>query len=182
MLPGNKVRLAHQENREITVPDGEPGILYFRGPHAPAGYYRDEELTSTVFDKDGWTTTEDIVKFDQGCLWILGRAKDMIIRGGQNIYPAEVEGLLNDHPAVGSVAIVGYPDREMGERSAAYVIPKSGMNFDFKTMVDHLKSKDIAMFKLPEHLEIVAEFPTVGDSGKVNKETLKKDIREKLGL
>jgi non-ribosomal peptide synthetase component E (peptide arylation enzyme) len=70
----------------------------------------------------------------------------------------------------------------MGERSAAYVIPKSGMNFDFKTMVDHLKSKDIAMFKLPEHLEIVAEFPTVGDSGKVNKETLKKDIREKLGL
>jgi 2,3-dihydroxybenzoate-AMP ligase len=182
MLPGNKVRLADQENREITVPDGEPGILYFRGPHAPAGYYRDEELTSTVFDKDGWTTTEDIVKFDQGCLWILGRAKDMIIRGGQNIYPAEVEGLLNDHPAVGSVAIVGYPNREMGERCAAYVIPKPGMNFDFKTMVDHLKSKDIAMFKLPEHLEIVTEFPTVGDSGKVNKETLKKDIREKLGL
>ncbi len=182
MLPGNKVRLAHQENREIAVPDKEPGILYFRGPHAPAGYYRDEELTSTVFDKDGWTTTEDIVKFDHGCLWILGRAKDMIIRGGQNIYPAEVEGLLNDHPAVGSVAIVGYPDREMGERCAAYVIPKPGMNFDFKTMVEHLKSKDIAMFKLPEHLEVVTEFPTVGDSGKVNKETLKKDIKEKLGL
>lgn len=182
MLPGNKVRLADQENKEKTVPDGEPGILYFRGPHAPAGYYRDEELTSTVFDKEGWTTTEDIVKFDQGCLWILGRAKDMIIRGGQNIYPAEIEGLLNDHPAVASVAIVGYPDREMGERCAAYVIPKPGMEFDFKTMVDHLKSKEIAMFKLPEHLEIVKEFPSVGDSGKINKETLKKDIRERLGL
>ena len=182
MLPGNKVRLAHQENRELTVPDGEPGILYFRGPHAPAGYYRDEELTSTVFDRDGWTTTEDIVKFDQGCLWILGRAKDMVIRGGQNIYPAEVEGLLADHPAVGSVAIVGYPDKEMGERCAAYVIPKSGMTFTFKDMVNHLKAKEIAMFKLPEHLEIVAEFPTVGDSGKINKETLKKDIRERLGL
>jgi len=182
MLPGNKVRLAHQENRELTVPDGEPGILYFRGPHAPAGYYRDEELTSTVFDRDGWTTTEDIVKFDQGCLWILGRAKDMVIRGGQNIYPAEVEGLLADHPAVGSVAIVGYPDKEMGERCAAYVIPKAGMTFTFKDMVNHLKAKEIAMFKLPEHLEIVAEFPTVGDSGKINKETLKKDIRERLGL
>ncbi|CCK79761.1 AMP-binding protein [Desulfobacula toluolica] len=182
MLPGNKVRLADKENKEKTVPDGEPGILYFRGPHAPAGYYRDEELTSTVFDKDGWTTTEDIVKFDQGCLWILGRAKDMIIRGGQNIYPAEVEGLLNDHPAVASVAIVGYPDREMGEKCAAYVIPKKGEQFDFKTMVDYLKSKDIAMFKLPEHLEIVDEFPAVGDSGKVNKETLKKDIRKRLGL
>ncbi len=182
MLPGNKVRLADKENKEKTVPEGEPGILYFRGPHAPAGYYRDEELTSTVFDKDGWTTTEDIVKFDQGCLWILGRAKDMIIRGGQNIYPAEVEGLLNDHPAVASVAIVGYPDREMGERCAAYVIPKAGNEFDFKSMVDYLKTKDIAMFKLPEHLEIVDEFPAVGDSGKVNKETLKKDIRKRLGL
>ncbi len=182
MLPGNKVRLADKENKELTVPDGEPGILYFRGPHAPAGYYRDEELTSTVFDKDGWTTTEDIVKFDQGCLWILGRAKDMIIRGGQNIYPAEVEGLLNDHPAVASVAIVGYPNREMGEKCAAYVIPKAGMAFDFKAMVDYLKTKDIAMFKLPEHLEIVDEFPAVGDSGKINKETLKKDIKERLGL
>lgn len=182
MLPGNRVRLADQENKEKTVPDGEPGILYFRGPHAPAGYYRDEELTSTVFDKDGWTTTEDIVKFDQGCLWILGRAKDMIIRGGQNIYPAEVEGLLNDHPAVASVAIVGYPDREMGERCAAYVIVKSGMQFDFDTMKDYLRTKEIAMFKLPEHLEIVNEFPAVGDSGKINKETLKKDICEKLGL
>jgi 2,3-dihydroxybenzoate-AMP ligase len=182
MLPGNKVRLADKENKEKTVPDGEPGILYFRGPHAPAGYYRDEELTSTVFDKEGWTTTEDIVKFDQGCLWILGRAKDMIIRGGQNIYPAEVEGLLNDHPAVASVAIVGYPNREMGEKCAAYVIPKAGQSFDFQTMVDHLKSKDIAMFKLPEHLEIVDEFPAVGDSGKVNKETLKKDIRARLGI
>jgi 2,3-dihydroxybenzoate-AMP ligase len=182
MLPGNKVRLADKENKEKTVPDGEPGILYFRGPHAPAGYYRDEELTSTVFDKDGWTTTEDIVKFDQGCLWILGRAKDMIIRGGQNIYPAEVEGLLNDHPSVASVAIVGYPDREMGEKCAAYVIPKAGAKFDFKIMVDHLKSKDIAMFKLPEHLEVVDEFPSVGDSGKINKETLKKDIRARLGI
>jgi len=176
MLPGNKVRLLDKDTgRE--VPEGEPGVLWFRGPHAPAGYFRDEELTATVFDKEGWTTTEDIVKFDQGCLWILGRAKDMIIRGGQNIYPAEVEGLLNDHPKVSSVAVVGYPDREMGERCCAYVIPKPGEDFSFDEMVSFLKGKKIAMFKLPERLEVVSEFPAVGDSGKVNKETLKKQIK-----
>ena len=179
MLPGNKVRLLDKDTGEA-VPDGEPGILYFRGPHAPAGYYRDEELTSTVFDPDGWTTTGDIVKFDQECLWILGRAKDMIIRGGQNIYPAEIEGLLNDHPKVASVAIVGYPDREMGERTCAYVIPKAGQKFTFEEMVAFLKGKKLAMYKLPERLEVVPEFPAVGDSGKVNKETLKKKIAEKV--
>jgi len=179
MLPGNKVRLM-DEAGEKEVPEGEPGILYFRGPHAPAGYYRDAELTATVFDPDGWTTTGDIVKFDQGCLWILGRAKDMIIRGGQNIYPAEIEGLLNDHPKVASVAIVGYPDREMGERCCAYVIPKAGQTFTFEEMVQFLKGKQLAMFKLPERLEIVDEFPAVGDSGKVNKETLKKDIKSRI--
>ena len=178
LLPGNKVVLKDEEGN--AVPDGEPGILYFRGPHAPAGYFRDEELTATVFDKDGWTTTEDIVKFDQGCLWILGRAKDMIIRGGQNIYPAEVEGLLNEHPKVSSVAIVGYPDREMGERCCAYVIPKPGETFSFDEMKDFLIEKKLGKFKIPERLEIVDEFPAVGDSGKVNKETLKKEIAEKV--
>ena len=179
MLPGNKVRLVDKDTGN-EVPDGEPGVLYFRGPHAPAGYYRDEQLTSTVFDPEGWTSTGDIVKFDQGCLWILGRAKDMIIRGGQNIYPAEIEGLLNDHPRVSAVAVVAYPDREMGERACAYVIPRPGQAFALEDMVEFLKSKKLAMFKLPERLELVSEFPAVGDSGKVNKEALKKDIAEKV--
>ncbi|MFH0727406.1 MAG: AMP-binding protein [Pseudomonadota bacterium] len=179
MLPGNKVRLLDKDTKK-EVPEGEPGVLYFRGPHAPAGYFRDEKLTATVFDDEGWTTTSDIVKFDQGCLWILGRAKDMIIRGGQNLYPAEIEGLLNGHPKIASVAVVGYPDRLMGERACAYVIPKKGQTFIFQEMVDFLKSKKLAMFKIPERLEIVSEFPAVGDSGKVNKEVLKKDIAEKV--
>jgi non-ribosomal peptide synthetase component E (peptide arylation enzyme) len=171
MLPGNKVILKDEQGNP--VPEGEPGILWFRGPHAPAGYFRDEALTATVFDPEGWTTTGDIVKFDQGCLWILGRAKDMIIRGGQNIYPAEIEGLLNEHPKVANVAVVGYPDKEMGERACAYVIPRAGETFTFKEMVDFLKGKNIAMFKLPERLEVVSAFPTVGDSGKIDKKVLK---------
>jgi non-ribosomal peptide synthetase component E (peptide arylation enzyme) len=104
----------------------------------------------------------------------------MIIRGGQNIYPAEVEGLLNEHPKVSSVAIVGYPDRAMGEKCCAYVIPKPGETFTFEEMVEFLKGKKLAMYKLPERLEVVDEFPAVGDSGKVNKETLKKDIAAKV--
>jgi non-ribosomal peptide synthetase component E (peptide arylation enzyme) len=179
MLPGNKVRLVDKDSGQ-PVQNGEPGVLYFRGPHAPSGYFRDEPLTATVFDAQGWTTTGDIVKFDQECLWILGRAKDMIIRGGQNIYPAEIEGLLGDHPSVSAAAVVPYPDREMGERACAYVIPRQGMEFTFDEMVAFLKSKKLAMFKLPERLEIADQFPTVGDSGKVNKETLKKDIAEKV--
>src|SRR5208283_5236157 len=111
---------------------------------------------------------------------ILGRAKDMIIRGGQNLYQAEIEGLLNDHPKVAAVAVVAYPVREMGERACAYVIPKAGQEFTFEEMVAFLKSRNIAMFKLPERMEGVSAFPAVGYSGKVNKETLKKDIREKI--
>jgi 2,3-dihydroxybenzoate-AMP ligase len=181
MLPGNEVRLLDEEGKK-EVPDGEPGVLWFRGPHAPAGYYRDEQLTSTVFDPDGWTTTGDIVKFDQGCLWILGRAKDMIIRGGQNIYPAEIEGLLNEHPKVASVAIVGYPDKEMGERCCACVITKAGQDLSFQEMVDFLKERKLAMYKLPEKLVIMNSFPTVGDSGKINKKELKKDIEDQLAI
>jgi len=78
------------------------------------------------------------------------------------------------------VAVVGYPDREMGERTCAYVIPKGGQDFSFDEMVAFLKGKKLAMYKLPERLEVVDEFPAVGDSGKVNKETLKKDIAEKV--
>jgi non-ribosomal peptide synthetase component E (peptide arylation enzyme) len=156
-------------------------VLWFRGPHAPAGYYRDEALTATVFDPDGWTTTGDIVKFDRGCLWILGRAKDMIIRGGQNIYPAEIEGLLNEYPKVASVAVVGYPDREMGERACAFVIPKKGQEIGFAEIIAFLKEKRLAMFKLPERLEIVSELPIVGDSGKVDKKVLRRQLEEGLG-
>jgi len=176
MLPGNKVILKDEQGNP--VPDGEPGILWFRGPHAPAGYFRDPELTATVFDQDGWTTTGDIVKFDQNCLWILGRAKDMIIRGGQNIYPAEIEGLLNGHPAVASVAIIGYPDREMGERACAYVVPKAGQTLTFEEMKAFLKEKKISAYKLPERLELVPALPTVGDSGKVDKKVLKTQLEE----
>jgi len=178
MLPGNKVKLLDDNGNEVK--EGEPGQLWFRGPHAPAGYYRDPEATAAVFDKDGWTTTGDIVKSEDGYLWIMGRAKDMIIRGGQNIYPAEIEGILNEHPKIANVAIVGYPDKEMGERACAYVVLKPGETFTKEEMVEFLKSKKLAAYKLPERLEIVDSLPIVGDSGKVDKKALKADIEKKV--
>lgn len=177
-LAGNEVKLLDESGNP--VPEGEPGILWFRGPHAPAGYYRDPEMTGDVFKEEGWTTTGDIVKFDRGCLWIMGRQKDMIIRGGQNIYPAEIEGLLNEHPSVGSVAVVGMPDKEFGERACAYVVTKPGAALSFEEMVRFLRHKDIAAYKLPERLEVVEAMPTVGDSGKIDKKALRKDIEEKI--
>lgn len=177
-LAGNEVKLLDETGNP--VPEGEPGILWFRGPHAPAGYYRDPKMTAEVFKEEGWTTTGDIVKFDRGCLWIMGRQKDMIIRGGQNIYPAEIEGLLNEHPSVGSVAVVGMPDKAFGERACAYVVIKAGMALTFEDMVQFLRQKDIAAYKLPERLELVSTMPTVGDSGKIDKKALRKDIEEKI--
>ncbi|MFH1135922.1 MAG: fatty acid--CoA ligase family protein, partial [Pseudomonadota bacterium] len=129
---------------------------------------------------EGWTTTGDIVKLDRGCLWILGRQKDMIIRGGQNIYPAEIEGLLNEHPSVGAAAVVGMPDKEFGERTCAYISTKPGRTITFEELKQFLLSKQIAKYKLPERLEIIEAMPTVGDSGKVDKKALRADIEAKL--
>jgi non-ribosomal peptide synthetase component E (peptide arylation enzyme) len=177
-LAGNKIKLIDENGKE--VPPGEPGILYLRGPHSPAGYWRDPETTKDVFDDNNWTTTGDIVKLEEGRIWIMGRQKDVIIRGGQNIYPAEIEGLLNEHPKVASIAIVAMPDREFVERACAYVVPKAGETFTFDEMVSFLKSKKLAMYKLPERLEIITAMPTVGDSGKIDKKVLKKQIEDKV--
>lgn len=171
MLPGNKVRLLGPDGHE--VPANEPGVLWFRGPHSPAGYYRDPIMTADVFDAEGWCTTEDIVKFDQGCLWILGRQKDVIIRGGQNIYPAEVEGLMNEHPSVAAVAVVAMSDDEYGERACAFVVLRNGKSLTLEEMKLFLSSKRVAKYKWPERLEFSEQMPTVGDTGKVDKKALR---------
>jgi non-ribosomal peptide synthetase component E (peptide arylation enzyme) len=177
-LRGNVIRLLREDGSE--APEGEPGILYMRGPHSPAGYWRDPEATKEVFDDNNTTTTGDIVKLEDGRIWIMGRQKDVIIRGGQNIYPAEIEGLLNEHPKISAIAIVAMPDREFVERACAYVVPKPGETFTFEEMVSFLKSKQLAMYKLPERLEIIDAMPTVGDSGKIDKKVLKKAIEDKV--
>lgn len=177
-LPGNQIRLLDESGNQVPV--GETGILYFTGPHSPAGYWRDIDSTMKIFDKNNWTTTGDLVSIEDDRLVIMGRQKDMIIRGGQNIYPAEIEGLLNEHPKIRSVAIVGMSDPEYVERACAYVSIKAGESLSFQEMVSFLKQKKLAMYKLPERLEIIESMPTVGDSGKIDKKALKKDIEFKV--
>jgi non-ribosomal peptide synthetase component E (peptide arylation enzyme) len=179
-LPGNEIKLVDDDGRE--VPYGDVGQLYFRGPQSSSGYYRDPEKTFTeAVDAEGWATPGDLAKFDEdGYIVIAGRKKDIIIRGGQNIYPGEIESLLIAHPKVSNAALVAMPDKIMGEKACAVIIPAAGGEvFTFEEMVDYLKSKKLAMFKLPERLEIVDAFPLAGDS-KINKVAIRQMVTDKL--
>ena len=179
-LIGNDIKLV--DDNGVEVPYGEIGQLYFRGPQSSGGYYRDPEKTFTeAVDSEGWATPGDLVKFDEdGYLVITGRKKDIIIRGGQNIYPGEIENFLIAHPKIADAAVVAMPDQIMGEKACAFVIPAAGSEpITFEEMVEYLKSKKLAMYKLPERLEIVDAFPLAGGS-KINKVELRRMITEKL--
>ena len=134
-----------------------------------------------MWTRDGWYKTGDLGRFDEdGHLMIVGRKKEMILRGGQNIYPVEIEHLLLTHPHVAQVAIVKMPDPVMGERACAYVVPEGGRAFTFLEMISFLQGKGIAPYKLPERLEILDALPMVAEGQKVDKKTLEADILEKL--
>jgi non-ribosomal peptide synthetase component E (peptide arylation enzyme) len=112
-------------------------------------------------------------------LILKGRRKDVIIRGGQNIYPLEIENLLLKHPKVDKVAAIGIPDCEMGEKACVYIVPKSGEEISFSEMVLFLKDQGIASFKIPERLEFIEDLPLAGGI-KVDKKLLRQDIENKL--
>jgi len=178
--PGMEVRLIDEKGRDVCV--GETGEITCRGATCPSGYFRDPKATLVAWggELDGWYRTGDLAKFDQdGYLYLMGRKKDVIIRGGQNIVPAEVENLLCSHPNVMQAAVVPMPDPELGERPCAYVIPKPGKSFSFDEMISFLKGKGVAIYKLPERLEVVDKFPQSGGQ-KISKNDLVKDITRKL--
>ncbi len=172
---GTVLKIVDDNGKE--VPKGEVGELIGCGPTCASGYYGDLQSTREVWGEDGCYRTGDLARIDeQGNVVIAGRKKDMIIRGGQNIYPVEIENLLVTHPAVQNVAVVGYPEPVMGERACAFVILKPGRFFSFDEMVSFLREKDIAPFKLPESLEVVDKFPMAGDGQKVDKKALQKAL------
>jgi len=178
--PGIEIKILDDEGKEVKP--GEVGTLWFKGPGNAIGYYRDIEKTLTeAFDKDGFATPGDLVMMgDDGYLKIMGRKKDIIIRGGQNIYPKEIEDYLLAHRKVTNAAVVPMPDPIMGEKACAFVTVKLGEQFTFDEMVEHLKSKKIAMFKVPERLEVVESLPIVGESGKIDKKAMVKMVTDKL--
>ncbi|MHB1404662.1 MAG: AMP-binding protein [Desulfitobacteriaceae bacterium] len=179
-LPGNEIKLVDDDGNR--VPQGEVGQLYFRGPQNSSGYYRDTEKTfSEAYDAEGWASPGDLAKIDDdGFIMIAGRKKDIIIRGGQNIYPGEIENALMSHPKVSNVAVVAMPDRIMGEKACAFVIPAERQDLlTFEEMLDYLRTKKLANYKLPERLEIVETFPLASES-KINKKGLREIIAGKL--
>ncbi len=165
----------------IEVARGQVGEIKARCLCSSLGFYRDEQATREIWDEEGWAGMGDLGMIDsRDDLVIVGRKKDMIIRGGQNIYPAELEALLIEHPRVQDLAVVGMPDPKMGERACAYIIPVEGETLTFEEMIAYLKDKNIAPFKLPERLELIDKFPMVSDDYKVDKKTLRQDIARKL--
>jgi len=178
--PGIEIKVLDNEGKEVKP--GKAGMLWFKGPGNSIGYYRDLEKTmSEAFDKDGFATPGDLVTMtDDGYLKLMGRKKDIIIRAGQNIYPKEIEDYLLTHQKVTNAVVVPMPDLVMGERVCALATLKQGEKFTFDEMVEYLKSKKIAMFKLPERLEVVDTLPLVGESGKIDKKAIAKMIADKL--
>ncbi len=164
-LPGMEVRVVGADNKPLAP--GQEGTLKVRGCSNFVGYLKRPQLFN--HDADGWFDTGDFARLDaDGYIRITGRAKDIIIRGGENIPVVEIEGLLFRHPAVQAVAIVGMPDVRLGERACAFVVPKPGQKLDFDEMVHFLVGQKVAKQYLPERLECVDELPMT-PSGKVQK-------------
>jgi non-ribosomal peptide synthetase component E (peptide arylation enzyme) len=178
--PGIEIKVLDDSGKEVAP--GEVGTLWFKGPGNSIGYYRDLEKTmEEAFDEDGFATPGDLVTvMDDGYLKIMGRKKNIIIRGGQNIYPREIEDYLLSHTKVTNAAVVPMPDPQMGERACAFVKVKEGAQFGFEEMISFLKSKKIAAFKLPERLEVLDALPLVGESGKIDTKAMVKMITDKL--
>ncbi|MBI4330030.1 MAG: AMP-binding protein [Chloroflexi bacterium] len=176
---GARLKIVDDNGNEL--PRGEVGEVWGTGPGGVGGYYKDEKATWEAWTRDNWYRTGDLGKINEdGNLLIVGRKKEMIKRGGQNIYPIEVEKLLITHPRVNDVAVVGMPDPEMLERACAYVVPKPGQKFLFDDMSEFLKEKGLAPFKIPERLEILEKMPMLAADQKIDKKVLKADIVEKL--
>ena len=172
-IPGADVRIVDPLTR-VDVPKGEAGELLVRGHVVMAGYYKNPEATSRTIDADGWLATGDLARErDDGNYRIVGRSKELIIRGGENIYPPEVEEFLHHHPKVADVAIVGVPDPKYGEVGAAWIVAKPGVDLSADEILDYCRG-NIAHFKIPQYVQIVGELPRTV-TGKVRKVQLREE-------
>ena len=179
VMPNVEVKLVNSAGE--TVPLGEPGELCARGYLVMPGYDADEAATARAIDADGWLHTGDFALMrEDGHFHIRGRAKDMIIRGGENIYPAEIEAFLFTNPKIGDVSVFGLPDLTLGETVAAWVRPKPGQELTAEEVREFCQGR-IAHFKVPRHVRIVDSFPMTV-SGKIQKFRIRESEIEELGL
>lgn len=166
-LPFTENKIINPDNGQI-LPLGTDGELCIRGYNIISGYWDDEEKTRQSIDKNGWLKTGDVCSMDNdGYLYFKSRSKDIIIRGGVNIYPAEVESFLRTNPKVVDVAVVGVPDERFGEEVCAWVKLKQGETLTYEEMKSFCAG-NIAVFKIPKYMKIVDNFP-INPNGKVMK-------------
>ena len=171
-LRGMEVQVRGGDGRPVQP--GREGELFVRGCSNFAGYLRRPDLNAT--DAEGWFETGDIARLEvDGHIRIVGRSKDVIIRGAENIPVVEVEALLYKHPAVLQVAIVAYPDDRLGERACAFIVPKDGKAIDFAEMSAFLAGEQLARQYVPERLEIRERLPATA-SGKIQKFALRNEL------
>jgi fatty-acyl-CoA synthase len=173
-LPGAEVKIARPGDGAPAAVD-EVGELWTRGYHVMAGYFDDPVQTAAALDEDGWLHTGDLASMDdRGYCRIEGRLKEVIIRGGENIYPREIEQLIATHPSIADVAVVGVPDDHWGEQVAAFVRPAAGTTPSPAELEEFLHGR-LARHKVPKVWRVVEEFPTTA-SGKIQKFALRNQL------
>src|SRR5580698_4180009 len=171
-LPGAEARVAALDDPAVTVPDGEPGELMIRGPLVMLGNYGNEDATRAAIEPDGWLHTGDIAsRDDEGHYFIVDRRKDLIITGGFNVYPAEIERVAASHPAVAMVAVGSVPDETLGELARAYVVLRPGSSATQAEIIEHCRPH-LAAYKLPRSVRFVPDLPKTS-TGKVMRRELK---------
>jgi fatty-acyl-CoA synthase len=179
-LPDVEVRILGVETDEDCEP-GEQGELLTRGYHVMRGYYKMDEKTAEVIDAEGWLHTGDLAILDEdGYVRITGRAKDMIIRGGENVYPREIEEFLYTHPDISDVQVYGVPDEKYGEKVAAAVQRRPDSDLTADDVKDYCR-ENIARYKVPEYVDFVEEYPMTA-SGKIQKYKLREAAVERHNL
>ncbi len=179
-LPGVECKIVDPRTGE-DLPDGVDGEFVVRGYNVMKGYYKMPEATKAVIDEDGWLHTGDLARRNaNGYFQITGRIKDMIIRGGENIYPKEIEDFIYTHPKVKDVQVIGVPDAQYGEEIMACVILKEGETMGAEELQEYVRSH-MAKHKTPRYVEFVKEFP-MNAAGKILKYKMREQAAEKLGL
>ena len=166
----------------VTLPRGEAGELCTRGYSVMVGYWDEPEKTADVLDRAGWMHTGDLATMDgDGYLNIVGRIKDLVIRGGENVYPREIEEFLYSHPDIADVQVVGVPDAKYGEELCAWIRMRDGAEPLTADGVREFATGKLAHYKIPRYVQIVDEFPMTV-TGKVRKVEMREKSVADLGL
>lgn len=168
-----EIRLVDDKGNPVAA--GEPGEIWVRGPSAAAGYFNSPDLTSQTFDSDGWVHTRDVGVFDaHGLLHLRDRTSDMIISGGYNVYPREVEDALLTHPAVSEAAVVGAPDEKWVEAVVAFVVLKPDVSVSESELIQHVAGQ-IASYKKPHSIQFTSSIPKTA-VGKLDRKVLRGNL------